>query len=169
MISISKALSRAATTAAFGGALTLSSITASYADGPFADYPGSWSGSGTISIANNGGVSNERIRCRGDYTVGDGANTLNLALRCASDSYRFDLNSTVRSSGGQLTGNWTESSRGVNGTVDGRVSGGNVTARVETNGYVASFNISTKGGRQSVVIASPGDLRGVNISLTRGR
>jgi len=169
MISISKALSRTVTIAAVGGVLALSSITASYADGAFADYPGNWSGAGTISIANNGGVSNERIRCRGEYTVGDGANTLNLALRCASDSYRFDLSSTVRASGGQLTGNWTESSRGVNGTVDGRVAGGNITARVETNGYVASFNISTKGGRQSVAIASPGDLRGVNISLNRGR
>lgn len=169
MVSISKASSRGMTAAVLGGVLALSSVTASYADGAFADYAGGWSGSGTISIANNGGVSSERIRCRGNYTVGDGANTLNLALRCASDSYRFDLTSTVRASGSQLTGSWSESSRGVNGTVDGRVSGGNITARVETNGYVASFNISTKGGHQSVAIASPGDLRGVTIALTRSR
>lgn len=167
MILISKTLSRAVTVAAFGAALALPT-SASYADsGAFADYAGSWSGSGTITIANNNTTSNERIRCRGNYTVSDASNSLNLSLRCASDSYRFDLTSNVRASGGQLTGSWSEASRGVNGTVDGRVSGGNVTARVETNGYVASFNITTRGARQTVAIASPGDLRAVNISLSR--
>jgi hypothetical protein len=167
MISIPSTFSRAIATAALGVTLALP-VSASYADsGAFADYAGSWSGAGTITIANNGGLSNERIRCRGTYSTGDGSNSLNLSLRCASDSYRFDLTSNVRASGSQLSGSWSEASRGVNGTVDGRVSGGNVTARVETNGYVASFNINTRGSRQSIAIASPGDLRAVNISLTR--
>ena len=168
MISISKALSRAVTTAVLGAALALPGSASSAEGGAFADYPGNWSGSGTITIANDNTTSNERIRCRGNYTVSDASNSLNLSLRCASDSYRFDLTSNVRASGGQLTGSWSEASRGVNGTVDGRVLRRQChrTGSRQTD-MCASFNISTRGSRQTVAISSPGDLRAVNISLSR--
>ena len=160
----SKILTKVAAIAALGATFGLP-LSAVYADaGAFADYAGNWSGNGTIQIANAG---SERIRCKGTYTVDNGGNNLHQQLRCASDSYRFDLSTDVRSSGGQVSGNWTESSRGVNGTVEGRVGGGNIVARVETNGYVATFNVTTRGGKQSVAIASPGELRAVNIALTR--
>jgi len=167
MIRFSRTLPGAIAAAALGAAMLVPS-SASYADGgAFADYAGQWSGSGTISIANNNGTSNERIRCRGKYTTSSGNNVVNINLRCASDSYRFDLASEVRSSGGQLSGSWTESSRGVNGSVEGRVSSGQVTALVQTNGYAATFNIATRGNKQTIAIASKGELRAVNISLTR--
>ncbi|HEY0220449.1 MAG TPA: hypothetical protein VGC26_11895 [Afipia sp.] len=140
-------------------------VSAARAEGAFDGYAGSWSGNGSIQIANSG---TERIRCKGTYSVDGGGNNLRQSLRCASDSYRFDLTTNITATGGQLSGNWTESSRGVNGFVGGSISGGNIVARVETNGYVATFNITTRGGKQSVAIASPGDLRAVNIALTRG-
>jgi hypothetical protein len=169
MIALSKTLLRAMTVAAFGAAAVLTASPSRAEGGAFADYAGSWSGTGTISIAQNQGTSSERIRCKGTYTVEGGGNTLHQSLRCASDSYRFDLTSNVRASGGQLTGDWSEASRNVNGTVNGQVSGGDITARVETNGYVASFNVSTRGGKQTVAISSPGELRAVNIALSRGK
>lgn len=160
---ISKTLSKATIIAVLGGMLGASAV---YADGgAFSEYGGNWSGTGTIQIANAG---TERIRCKGTYSVDGGGNNLRQSLRCASDSYRFDLSTDIRASGGELAGNWTESSRNVNGTVNGRISGGNIVARVETNGYIATFNVTTKAGKQSVAIASPGDLRAVNIALTRG-
>jgi hypothetical protein len=167
MIRFSRTLPGAIAAAALGAATLLPS-SAGYAEGgAFTDYAGHWSGSGTISIASNNGVSNERIRCRGQYTTSNGNNVVNINLRCASDSYRFDLASEVRSNGGQLSGSWTESSRGVNGSVEGRVSAGQVTALVQTNGYAATFNIATRGNKQTIAIASKGELRAVNISLTR--
>jgi len=166
MTRFSRTLPGAVAAAALGAAMLLPSST-SYADGAFADYAGHWSGNGTITIANNNGTANERIRCRGQYTTSNGNNVVNINLRCASDSYRFDLASEVRSSGGQLSGSWTESSRGVNGNIEGRVSGGQVTALVQTNGYAATFNISTRGNKQSIAIASKGELRAVNISLSK--
>jgi hypothetical protein len=166
MIRFPRTLSGAAA-AALSTAMLLPSSSPSYADGAFAGFAGQWSGSGTITIASNDGTNNERIRCRGQYTTSSGNNAVSINLRCASDSYRFDLASEVRSNGGQLSGSWTESSRGVNGVVEGRVSGGQVTASVQTNGYVATFNISTRGNRQSIAIASKGELRAVNISLSK--
>lgn len=167
MIRFPRTLPGAAAAVALGAAMLLP-CSASYADGgAFADYAGQWSGSGSITIASNNGTSNERIRCRGQYTTSNGNNVVNINLRCASDSYRFDLASEVRSSGGQLSGSWTESSRGVNGSVEGRVSSGQVTALVQTNGYAATFNISTRGNKQTIAIASKGELRAVNISLSR--
>ncbi len=139
-------------------------VSAARAEGAFDGYAGNWSGGGSIQIADAG---TERIRCRGTYSTDGGGNNLRQQLRCASDSYRFDLTTDIRSNGGQLSGNWSETSRGVNGFVDGRVNAGNVIARVETNGYVATFNITTRGGKQNVAIASPGPIRAVNISLTR--
>ncbi|MBX9709570.1 MAG: hypothetical protein K2X60_00890 [Xanthobacteraceae bacterium] len=166
---LSNPLLKAATITVFCaviGAALGTSIPAAHADpGPFDGYAGSWSGTGSIQIADAG---SERIRCKGTYTVDGSGNNLRQSLRCASDSYRFDLTTNITASGGQLSGNWTESSRGVNGIVAGAISGGNVVARVETNGYVATFNITTKSGKQSVAIASPGELRAVNMSLTRG-
>jgi hypothetical protein len=162
---LSKTFTKAAAiTLVFGGALILSNPAAHADPGAFDGYAGTWSGGGSIQIADAG---TERIRCRGTYTTDGGGNSLRQSLRCASDSYRFDLSTDIRSSGGAVTGYWSEASRGINGIVDGRIAGGNITARVETNGYVASFNITTRGGRQAVAIASPGPIRAVNISLSR--
>ncbi len=148
------------------GAALGTSIPAAHADpGPFDGYAGSWSGTGSIQIADAG---TERIRCKGTATADGSGNNLRQSLRCASDSYRFDLSTDLRANGSALTGFWTESSRGINGTVDGRINSGSIVARVETNGYVATFNITTRAGKQSVAIASPGPIRAVNISLSRG-
>lgn len=136
-----------------------------YADSaPFANYAGNWSGNGTITIAEGG---TERIRCRGSYSVDGSGNNLHQVLRCASDSYKFELTSDIAARGGNITGSWSEASRGVNGTVEGSIANGQVTALVQTNGYAATFNVTTRGNRQSVAISSKGELRAVNISLAK--
>ncbi|MBN9594334.1 MAG: hypothetical protein J0G36_03175 [Afipia sp.] len=150
-------------------ALTAAALTAptlAQADSsPFANYAGNWSGNGTITIAEGG---TERIRCRGTYTVDGSGNNLHQVLRCASDSYKFELTSDIAAKGNSITGSWSEASRGVNGSVEGSISNGQVTALVQTNGYAATFNVSTRGNRQSVNISSKGELRGVTINLAKG-
>lgn len=69
---------------------------------PFAGLAGVWSGTGSISLA---GGSKERIKCRATYSVGDNGNGLQQTLRCASDSYKFELSSNVKNSGGKISGN----------------------------------------------------------------
>ena len=59
-------------------------------------------------------------------------------------------------------------SRNVNGSVEGTISNGRISALVTTNGYAAAFSVITHGTKQSANIGSKGELRGVSISLARG-
>ena len=137
---------------------------ASYAEpGVFSHFAGSWAGSGTISIADDG---TERVRCKGTYSV-QGGNNLRQVLRCASDSYRFDLNTDVIARGSSISGTWGEASRGLTGSLQGSITNGNIEALVTTNAFVATFTMVMRGNKQSVNINSKGQIRNVSITLTR--
>lgn len=152
----------------FGGAVLLAasaSGSVSHAQsGPFAGMAGNWSGVGTVTLDDG---STERIRCRATYAVGLGGNGLNQSLTCASDAYRFNLASNVVSEGGALSGTWSESSRGINGTLQGRASGGNFQVLASTVGFNANISLTTRGNKQSVVIRSDSQFRGATITLSR--
>src|SRR5262249_28486079 len=98
--------------------------------GPFAGMAGSWSGSGTITTS----AGSERLRCRVRYVVTGGGATLQQDLRCASDSYRFDVRSDVTYRGDGISGIWNETNRNVSGNVIGRARGGSIAARVDGPG-----------------------------------
>ena len=137
----------------------------SYAQpGPFAGLAGYWSGAGTVTLDDG---STERIRCRASYAVGDNGAGLNQTLVCASDSYKFDLKTNVISVRGSLSGTWSESSRGVNGNIEGRGSNGNFQVVASAPGFTASISLTTRGNRQSVVIKSENGFRSAMISLIR--
>src|SRR5262245_12938515 len=53
---------------------------------PFAQLAGSWSGAGTIDLANG---KHEPIKCRASYDVLEDQNKLQLNLHCAGQSYNF--------------------------------------------------------------------------------
>ena len=145
------------------GLALLGSGSAAHA-GAFDDYAGTWSGNGTITIADAG---TERIRCRGTYTVDAAGNGLHQNIKCASDSYKFELKSNVEAAGSKITGSWSEATRNVNGSLEGSISGSDITALVQTNGYAATFNVSTRGGKQNINIASKGELRSVTMALSK--
>ena len=113
-------------------------------------------------------ASTERIRCRANYRVGGGGTTLKQSLRCASDSYRFDLNSDVISQGESISGTWSESSRNINGSLQGRASGERIAVFVEAAGFAANLTLTTHGSRQSVSIISQGEIKSVFLALVRG-
>ncbi|PZA09693.1 hypothetical protein DNX69_22615 [Rhodopseudomonas palustris] len=151
--------------AGLGAAMMLSASAAVADSGPFAGFEGSWSGSGTVALSDG---TKERIRCKATYRVGSGGNQLTQTLRCASDSYKFDLSADVASSGDRISGNWSEASRNVNGSLQGKAGGGHIEVFVEAAGFAASISLTTRGNKQSVAISSKGEIRGVNISMTRG-
>lgn len=141
------------------------SSSASYAQsGPFTGMAGVWTGGGTVTLDDG---STERIRCRATYAVGAGGNGLNQTLVCASDSYRFDLKSNVVADRGVLSGTWSESSRGINGDLEGRGTNGNFQVIVSTPGFTANLTLTTKGNKQSVVIRSESQFRGASINLSK--
>ena len=139
--------------------------SASYAQsGPFAGMAGSWAGGGTIALEDG---STERIRCRATYAVGAGGAGLNLNLICASDSYKFDLRGNAVSERGAISGTWSETSRGINGSLDGRGASGNFQVVASSAGFTANISLATRGNRQSVTIRAQDGFRGASISLSR--
>jgi len=131
---------------------------------PFAGLAGSWTGSGSISLSDG---SKERLRCRATYQVSAGEARLQQSLRCASDSYRFDLNSDIASERGAISGTWSEASRGISGSLSGRASSGSISAVVDAPGFSANLSVATRGNRQSFAILSQGDIRSVSITMVR--
>ena len=133
--------------------------------GTFAGLGGNWSGTGTIFVADGG---SERIRCRATYTVGAGNMTLQQNLRCASDSYKFELTTDIKSNGGNVTGYWSEATRNINGTLEGSGGSGQFNVLVSANGFAAELNLTLNGGKQTIVMSSKNtDLRGLNISMSK--
>ena len=132
--------------------------------GMFTGLAGVWSGSGTVMLDDG---SSERIRCRATYAVGEGGHGLNQTLTCASDSYKFDLRSNVVAEGGQISGNWSEMSRNISGTIQGRGGNGVIQVIASAPGFNANISLTTRGNRQSVVIKSEGSFRGAAITLSR--
>jgi hypothetical protein len=148
------------------GAALMLSVSAGHAQsGPFAGFDGAWSGNGTVSLSDG---SIERIRCRATYAADDTGKALKQSLRCASDSYKFNLTSNVNSGdGGNIWGTWSEASRNVNGNLQGRAGGGTIEVFVEAAGFAANLTLTTRGNKQTVQISSKGEIRGVTITMVK--
>jgi hypothetical protein len=140
----------------------LSGSTSHAQSGPFAGMGGNWHGGGTVTLDDG---STERIRCRASYDVA-GPN-MDMTLTCASDAYRFNLAGNVVAEGGAISGTWSESSRNVNGTLQGRGSNGSFQVLASAPGFNADLTLTTRGNRQSVVIRADTQFRGASMTLSR--
>jgi hypothetical protein len=105
---------------------------------------------------------------QGDVPVSVEDTRLQQSLRCASDSYRFDLSSDVVSERGVISGTWSETSRGISGSLSGRAGNGSISAVVDAPGFSANLSVATRGNHQSFSILSQGDIRSVAITMVRG-
>jgi hypothetical protein len=132
--------------------------------GPFSGLAGVWSGAGTVTLEDG---SSERIRCRATYAVGEAGHGLNQTLACASDSYKFDLRTNVEAEGDRISGSWSELSRNISGTIEGRGGGGVIHVVASAAGFNANISLTTRGNRQSVSIRSEGAFRSAAITLSR--
>jgi hypothetical protein len=150
--------------AGVGAVLMLSSAAGLAQSGPFNGFNGVWSGNGTVALSDG---TTERIRCRADYKVDGTGLNLKQSLRCASDSYKFDLTSDVTSQGERISGNWSEASRNIFGNLQGTAGGGAIDVFVEAAGFAANLTLRTNGNKQTVQISSKGEIRGVTITMVK--
>jgi hypothetical protein len=133
--------------------------------GPFTALAGSWSGGGRVNFQNG---TADRLRCRATYSVGGGGNSAQLTLRCASDSYNFNLTGNVTSQGGAVSGSWSESTRGIGGTLSGTATARGLQLQVIGPAFSAGLSLAVNGNRQAISIASPGsDMKSASISLSK--
>jgi hypothetical protein len=148
--------------------LCLPLLAVAAGSGPFADFSGSWSGTGTLRPS--GGAA-ERIRCNANYRPhGTTQHEIDLQLRCASDSYNFDLTGLFTADErNQITGRWTERTRGVGGTAIGNAQGDRLQIHVESSGFAADLVMLTRNRRQNVTIDSQGGGQIVKASISLNR
>jgi hypothetical protein len=143
-------------------AASIASSTSYAQAGPFAGLAGNWSGGGTVTLDDG---SSERIRCRATYRV-NGPN-MDMTLTCASDAYKFALQASVVDQGGTVSGNWSETSRNVGGTLQGRGGGGNFQVVASTAAFNARISLRTAGNRQTVDMNADSQFRTVHMSLSK--
>jgi hypothetical protein len=130
--------------------------------GPFAGLAGNWSGGGTVTLDDG---SSERIRCRATYRV-VGPN-MEMTLTCASDAYKFALQASVVDQGGNVSGTWTETSRNVGGSLQGRGGGGNFQVVASTAAFNARISLRTAGNKQTVDMSADSQFKAVHMSLSK--
>ncbi len=148
-------------------ALLLATGTAASANEAFQQLAGNWRGSGTLDFANG---AHERVNCRAAYDVLKSGNSLQLTLRCASESYRIDLLGSAEERNGRVTGTWSEASRNVAGQLSGTAQGNSVRVVASSPAFSATLGLTTHGAKQSVSIRSQdpqSHIRGATLSLSR--
>jgi hypothetical protein len=139
------------------------------AAGLFEGMEGSWRGDGSIAWSTG---ETERMRCTAKYEVEREGNRITQNLTCATDSTRLVIKSTItyNPDAGAITGNWSETSYGINGYVSGTASTGSVKALVKStdNRFNARVNVTTRGEEQKVEILPNGiDVTSVEVTLRR--
>src|SRR5258708_31191681 len=133
---------------------------------PFAALPGAWSGTGTIAMSSG---AKERIRCRAAYRLDSSSTDLRLEMSCASDSYKFELQSHITYSDNAISGSWNETTRGVGGTISGSATPTQIRAKAEGQTFTAILAMNTRGPKQSVSVQSPAtELSTFTLDLTHG-
>lgn len=121
----------------------------------FEPFVGNWDGDGSIRFSD--GVK-ERMRCSAVYELPQSSGrSLHLSFNCKSDKYSFVLEGDVGSDdSGTLSGRWSETSRGIGGTVIGKVSGQRFQLRIESSGFGANLVVVLQENRQRINIDSGG-------------
>ncbi|MBB4197761.1 hypothetical protein CCR94_08005 [Rhodoblastus sphagnicola] len=133
--------------------------------GAFSGFAGSFHGGGSV-VGSDG--HRERISCRARGGVSEGGQSLSQTIVCASDSYRFSINLNVVAQGGRVSGEWSETTRGVSGSISGRVSDGHFSGGVDGGTFRASVSLRASGHGLSMTLApSDGDVSRVEVSLSR--
>ena len=145
--------------------LGLSAAPASAADNLFSTLVGQWTGKGVVTYASG---TKERLTCRVRYDQ-NASDTVLQTLRCASDSYKFQINAFYRDTEGKLNGHWEELTLQISGSISGDVSpAGKITGDLHGPGFQASVLVDTKGNQQTVSIAAENqDIRSVSMSVKR--
>ena len=149
-------------------AVLLAGGIVSQAAGPFGRLAGEWHGGGQIDLSGGG---NEPLRCRAAYDViGATGNELQLNIRCAGQSYSFDLRGSATADGDRLSGTWSESTRNASGTISGTIRGDRLQVVARGQSFSASLTLITRGHNQSITIRSTdpqSEFKGASLELQR--
>jgi hypothetical protein len=161
-MTISKTLCAAALASIITSPLTTGSSNAA---GAFANFTGSWSGTGQMRLE---GGRTEALRCKAYYNDKSGGTSLGISLRCASSASKVELRANLTSNGNRVSGEWEERQFNVGGRASGSANGNNISLAINGGGLNGSMSVTTNGSRQSVSITTENAaLKGIQIGLAR--
>jgi hypothetical protein len=120
---------------------------------PWAKFLGNWRGSGEVIEADG---TRERISCRGKYSISSGGEALSLSVRCASDSFSFDIGSYLVANGQSVSGDFQEYSRKVEGHVTGRLGDGVLEGTIAGASFTAETSLRVSGRKQTFSLRTRG-------------
>jgi len=148
-----------------GGLLLWPAVGMSESGGPFAAFVGNWRGAGQVT---SGDGHHERINCKATYQTSDSGVALTQSLTCASESYRFDVQSYIEATGAEVRGHWEETTRSAAGNLTGRIANGDFEGSVVGTGFTASISLRTTSSKQTVNIRPQGaEITSVEVALSR--
>jgi hypothetical protein len=149
-----------------GGLLAAPHASGARHQGPFAEFAGNWRGGGRV-VTTDGRA--EMINCRARNDISQGGASISEALVCASDAARFDVRFTAVADGGNVTGNWQESTRNVGGTLQGQIVDGAFAGTVSGGGLTLQVSYRTNGRALAVEIGiNAGGIDKVEVSMRHG-
>ena len=155
----------ALTAGLFGAMAIFSPLAEADTPSPWAKFVGNWRGTGEV-IDSDG--TREHISCRGKYSTSSGGEALSLSVRCASDSYSFDIGSYLVASGNSVSGDWQEYSRKIEGHVTGRVGDGLLEGSIAGASFTAETTVRISGRKQTLSLRTKGaQTVRAEVSLTR--
>lgn len=126
---------------------------------------GTWAGRGVARFEGN---KSERIKCNAYYT--GGGRKLNIAVRCASTSYKIEIRSKLENRSGRLTGTWEERTFNASGQTSGSISEERIRLSINGGGLSASMAVQFNDTEQNIKVRADGSqLKSVAIDLSRTR
>jgi len=73
----------------------------------------------------------------------------------------------VVAAGGEVTGNWSETSRNVGGSIQGRGANGSFQVIAQAAGFSSNISLKTSGSKQQITMKADSQFRAANISLSK--
>jgi len=149
--------------AALFGALLISPAPAA---GVFSAFGGSYRGTGRVSDVNG---KSESLTCRSTNAPAQDGIAMNLALVCASDSYRVDFHADLYTDGQALRGTWSENTKNVNGNVSGTIEPSVIRVTTTAPGFGANIVIQVeKSGHLEIALSATGtSINHVQVSMRK--
>ena len=90
-----------------------------------------------------------------------------MVLSLTTQKGVHDFAVSVVDQGGAIVGQWSETSRGITGSLQGRGGGGTLQVTAVTAGFNANILLKTAGNKQSVSIRADNVFKAANISLSK--
>jgi hypothetical protein len=73
----------------------------------------------------------------------------------------------VVAQGGEVTGNWSETSRNIGGSIQGHGANGSFQVIAQAAGFSSSIALKTAGNKQQIAMKADSQFRAANISLSK--